>query len=70
MGSFVTVSCHDYYFVTIDPSGLNEVQEKRLLIIIKNPKAFSKVLITLSSSPQGDERSGVTPDNTPSYLNN
>lgn len=42
MGSFVTVSCHDYYFVTIDPSGLNEIQEKRLLIIIINPKAFSK----------------------------
>lgn len=26
MGSFVTVSSYDYYFVTMDPSGLNEIQ--------------------------------------------
>lgn len=27
MGSFVTVSCYDYYFVTMDPSDLNVIQE-------------------------------------------
>ena len=26
MGSFVTVSCYDYYFVTMDPSDLNVIQ--------------------------------------------
>lgn len=26
MGSFVTVSCDDYYFVTMDPSDLNVIQ--------------------------------------------
>lgn len=56
MGSFVTVSCYDYYFVTLDPSDLNVSQGVKSSAH-DNHKPW--MCSHKSSSRQGDVRSGV-----------
>lgn len=56
MGSFVTVSCYDYYFVTLDPSDLIVSQGVKSSAH-DNHKPW--MCSHKSSSRQGDVRSGV-----------